>query len=73
MLTAKPKSIDEYLSGFPEDIRKILEEVRVTIRKAAPGAEEDFDAGDERMVNREHSQRPGPHQQQNRQQQHSLR
>ena len=40
MLTSKPKSIDEYISGFPEDIRKILEEVRVTIRKAAPGAEE---------------------------------
>ena len=40
MLTSKPKSIDEYISGFPEDIRKIIEEVRVTIRKAAPGAEE---------------------------------
>ena len=40
MLSSKPKSIDEYISGLPDDIRKILEEVRVTIRKAAPEAEE---------------------------------
>jgi uncharacterized protein YdhG (YjbR/CyaY superfamily) len=35
-----PKTIDEYISGFPEDIKKILEELRSTIRKAAPGASE---------------------------------
>ena len=40
MLSSKLKSIDEYISGLPDDIRKILEEVRVTIRKAAPEAEE---------------------------------
>ena len=40
MVTTKPKNIDEYISGFPEDIRKILEQVRVTIKKAAPEAEE---------------------------------
>ena len=39
MVTTKPKNIDEYISGFPEDIRKILEQVRVTIKKAAPEAE----------------------------------
>ncbi len=33
-------TIDEYIAGFPKDIQKILERLRVTIRKAAPEAEE---------------------------------
>ena len=33
-------SIDEYIAGFPKDIQQILEEMRATIRKAAPKAEE---------------------------------
>ena len=33
-------SIDEYISTFPPDIQKTLQELRVTIRAAAPGAEE---------------------------------
>lgn len=33
-------SIDEYIAGFPEHTRKILEKIRRTIRKAAPNAEE---------------------------------
>jgi uncharacterized protein YdhG (YjbR/CyaY superfamily) len=33
-------SIDEYIATFPEDIRKILEELRATIKAAAPNAEE---------------------------------
>jgi uncharacterized protein YdhG (YjbR/CyaY superfamily) len=37
---SEPKDIDEYISGFPEDVQKILEEIRTTIRKAAPDAEE---------------------------------
>lgn len=36
----KPKSIDEYIAGFPRDIQEILEKIRMTIRKAAPDAEE---------------------------------
>jgi uncharacterized protein YdhG (YjbR/CyaY superfamily) len=40
MLATKPKNIDEYISGFPEEIQKILEQVRSTIRKTAPEAEE---------------------------------
>jgi uncharacterized protein YdhG (YjbR/CyaY superfamily) len=32
--------IDEYIAGFPADVRKILEKIRTTIRKAAPDAEE---------------------------------
>jgi uncharacterized protein YdhG (YjbR/CyaY superfamily) len=35
-----PKDIDEYIAGFPEDVQEILEKVRLTIRKAAPEAEE---------------------------------
>jgi uncharacterized protein YdhG (YjbR/CyaY superfamily) len=37
---ATPQTIDEYIAGFPPDIRVILEKLRATIRKAAPGAEE---------------------------------
>jgi uncharacterized protein YdhG (YjbR/CyaY superfamily) len=34
------KSVDEYISTFPKDIQKILEQVRQTIKKSAPEAEE---------------------------------
>ena len=37
---SEPKDIDEYIAGFPDDVQEILEKVRITIRKAAPGAEE---------------------------------
>jgi len=33
-------SIDEYIGTFPEDVQKMLEEVRATIKAAAPEAEE---------------------------------
>lgn len=33
-------SIDEYIEEFPEDMQKILEEIRATIKAAAPDAEE---------------------------------
>jgi uncharacterized protein YdhG (YjbR/CyaY superfamily) len=35
-----PKTIDEYVAGFPHDVQEILEKMRMTIRKAAPDAEE---------------------------------
>jgi uncharacterized protein YdhG (YjbR/CyaY superfamily) len=35
-----PGSIDEYIAAYPKDVRKILEELRTTIRKAVPEAEE---------------------------------
>lgn len=38
--SAAPRDIDEYISGFPSEVRKILRRIRATIRKAAPGAEE---------------------------------
>jgi len=37
---AKAKNVNEYIAGFPKDIRGILEKLRTTIKKAAPGAEE---------------------------------
>lgn len=35
-----PASMDEYISGFPPKVQKILNKIRTTIRKAAPGAQE---------------------------------
>jgi len=35
-----PKNIDEYIASFPPEVQAILEKIRLTIRKAAPGAEE---------------------------------
>jgi uncharacterized protein YdhG (YjbR/CyaY superfamily) len=36
----KAKDIDEYIAGFPKDVQTILEQVRTTIKAAAPEAEE---------------------------------
>jgi uncharacterized protein YdhG (YjbR/CyaY superfamily) len=35
-----PTTIDDYIAGFPADVRAILQKLRATIRKAAPAAEE---------------------------------
>ncbi len=35
-----PQNIDEYIADFPPDVQKILQKVRLTVRKAAPQAEE---------------------------------
>jgi uncharacterized protein YdhG (YjbR/CyaY superfamily) len=40
MSANKPKTIDEYIAGFPKETQVILEEVRNTIREAAPEAGE---------------------------------
>ena len=40
MTPAKPTTIDAYIAGFPETVQQILEEVRSTVKKAAPEAEE---------------------------------
>jgi uncharacterized protein YdhG (YjbR/CyaY superfamily) len=34
------RAVDEYIAGFPEEVRVVLEEVRRVIREAAPEAEE---------------------------------
>jgi len=33
-------TIDEYIAGFPPDVQAILQKIRLTIREAAPDAEE---------------------------------
>lgn len=40
MITSKPKTIDEYIAGFPVAIQAALEQIRQTIKKTAPTAEE---------------------------------
>jgi uncharacterized protein YdhG (YjbR/CyaY superfamily) len=35
-----PRTIDEYIAGFPDDVQEKLQQIRVTIRTAAPDAEE---------------------------------
>ncbi|MEO6285501.1 MAG: DUF1801 domain-containing protein [Dyadobacter sp.] len=40
MSANKPKTIDEYIAGFPKETQVILEAVRKTIREAAPEAGE---------------------------------
>lgn len=37
---AEPKDIDEYIAGFPKDVQLILEQIRATVKEAAPDAEE---------------------------------
>ena len=39
-MTTKCNNIDEYIMAFPEEVQVILEQVRATIRQAAPGATE---------------------------------
>jgi uncharacterized protein YdhG (YjbR/CyaY superfamily) len=38
--TKKPQDTDSYISLFPDDVQTVLQEVRATIRRAAPDAEE---------------------------------
>ena len=40
MKSIKPNNINEYVAGFPEKTQKFLKQIRKTIKKAAPGAEE---------------------------------
>ena len=35
-----PKTVDEYIAGFPHEVQEILEKIRKTIRAAAPDAKE---------------------------------
>jgi uncharacterized protein YdhG (YjbR/CyaY superfamily) len=38
--TTVPKTIDEYIVRFPEDVQGILQKIRQTIRETVPNAEE---------------------------------
>jgi uncharacterized protein YdhG (YjbR/CyaY superfamily) len=35
-----PQTIDEYIAAFPDDVQQILQQIRQTIRAAAPDAQE---------------------------------
>lgn len=39
------KDVDKFIAGFPTDIQKLLVQLRTTIRKAAPKAEEKINYG----------------------------
>ena len=45
MERAVAKDIDQYIGGFPNDIQVLLEKIRMTIKKAAPGAQEKIGYG----------------------------
>jgi uncharacterized protein YdhG (YjbR/CyaY superfamily) len=40
MVGTQAKNIDDYIADFPKDIQKKLKDMRATIKKAAPKAEE---------------------------------
>jgi len=40
MATTKVSTIDEYIAGFPPEVQDLLQQVRKTVSKAAPAAEE---------------------------------
>jgi uncharacterized protein YdhG (YjbR/CyaY superfamily) len=37
---ASPQNIDDYIADFPADVQEVLQKIRITIKKAAPKAEE---------------------------------
>jgi uncharacterized protein YdhG (YjbR/CyaY superfamily) len=45
MPATKPKDIDEYIAAFPQQTQKILQQIRATVRRAAPKAEETISYG----------------------------
>ncbi|MGZ8558560.1 MAG: iron chaperone [Chitinophagaceae bacterium] len=45
MITTKPNNIDEYIAGYPKETQTILEQIRATIKIAAPAAEETISYG----------------------------
>ena len=40
MITTKPASIDEYIASFMPEVQVLLQQIRETIQKAAPEAQE---------------------------------
>ena len=44
-MMAKSRDVNEYISRFPPDIRKVLQKMRATIKKAAPKAVETISYG----------------------------
>ncbi len=40
MTTPQPTTVDAYIAGFSEDIQQLLQQIRATVREAAPEATE---------------------------------
>ncbi len=40
MKTIQPKNVDAYISDFPEEVQQLMKQLRATIKKAEPKAEE---------------------------------
>lgn len=45
MTTNPPTSIDAYIAGFPETTQALLQQIRLTLKQAAPEAEEAISYG----------------------------
>lgn len=45
MIRSNASTIDEYIADYPENVQKLLQQVRVTVSKAAPGSEEAISYG----------------------------
>ena len=45
MTTLKPKDIDEYISQYPPETQEVLKQIRSTIKKIVPDAEETISYG----------------------------
>ena len=43
--SAPPKTVDEYIAGFPKNVQSLLQEMRAVIHKAAPAARETIKYG----------------------------
>ena len=41
----RPRDIDKYIAGFTKEKQKLLKQLRYTIRKAAPNAQETISYG----------------------------
>ena len=41
----KPTTVSEYIAAFPNDVQKILKQIRRTVKKVAPGAAEKISYG----------------------------
>ena len=39
-MAPKPKNIDQYMEGLPTGTKKMLQQIRSTVKKTAPGVEE---------------------------------
>ena len=44
-LATSPTTIDQYIAGYPKDVQKLLQQVRETIKKVVPDAEEAISYG----------------------------